>query len=141
MKFKKLSKNASSPSKSTNRSAGWDLSSAEKITVRPKSSNLIKTDLAIKLPKGTFGKLESRSKLYRKHSISVQAGVIDEDFRGNIKFFLKNDSDKPFEISPGDRIAQLICIKINQNDAIEIGESEDFSSDDENENFRNEKGC
>lgn len=135
MKFKKLSKHATSPTKSTIRSAGWDLSSAEKITIRAKSSNIIQTDLAIKVPIGTFGKLESRSKLYRKHLISVQAGVIDEDFRGNVKILLKNDSDKPFSISPGDRIAQLICIKIDQSDALE---TEEFSDD---ENLRKNKGC
>lgn len=139
MKFKKLSKNAFSPTKSTKRSVGWDLSSAEKITIRPNSSNLIKTDLAIKVPKGTFGKLESKSKLYRKHLISVQAGVIDEDFRGNVKIFLKNDSNKPFEIVPGDCIAQLICIKIDQSELCEINEENDFISDDEN--LRKNKGC
>jgi dUTP pyrophosphatase len=47
-----------------------------------------------------------------QHHIDVGAGVVDEDFRGNLRVVLLNHSDKAFNVSCGDRTAQLICEKI-----------------------------
>ena len=54
----------------------------------------------------------TRSGMALFHHISVGAGVIDEDYRGNIGVLLFNHSDTPFIINRGDRNAQLICEKI-----------------------------
>lgn len=53
-----------------------------------------------------------RSGLAAKNFIDVGAGVIDEDYRGNVGVVMFNHADQEFEVKKGDRIAQLICERI-----------------------------
>ncbi len=66
-----------------------------------------------------------RSGLAHKHSIDVGAGVIDYDYRGNVGVILFNFSDKDFQISPGDRIAQLILERISMASVVEVADLDD----------------
>lgn len=70
------------------------------------------TDIQIELPSGCYGRVAPRSGLAAKNFIDVGAGVIDEDYRGNVGVILFNHSTVPFEVKKGDRIAQLICEQI-----------------------------
>jgi hypothetical protein len=63
-------------------------------------------------PPGTYARIAPRSGLIVKHGIDLGAGVIDEDYQGEIKVVLINNSTIPFQVRPGDRIAQLIFEKI-----------------------------
>ncbi|KAK0163631.1 hypothetical protein PV327_007295 [Microctonus hyperodae] len=99
LKFSKLTDKAFPPVKSSALAAGYDLRSAYEYCIPPEGKALIKTDLQIKVPDGTYGRIAPRSGLAWKHFINVGAGVIDADYR-------------PFPIAPGDRVAQLICEKI-----------------------------
>jgi dUTP pyrophosphatase len=58
-------------------------------------------------PAGTYGRIAPRSGLAWKNSIDVGAGVIDEDYRGNVGVILFNHGDKDFDIKAGDRVAQV----------------------------------
>ncbi|XP_050531948.1 deoxyuridine 5'-triphosphate nucleotidohydrolase, mitochondrial-like isoform X1 [Daktulosphaira vitifoliae] len=118
--YSKLSINAHSPSKSSMFAAGYDLKSAHTYTVEAHGKKLIKTDLQIKLPLGTYGRIAPRSGLASNNFIDVGAGVIDGDYRGNIAILLFNHSDVPFNINPGDRVAQLICEKITYPELEEL---------------------
>ena len=69
---------------------------------------LLKTDLSIAVPAGTYGRVAPRSGLALKHGIDTGAGVIDEDYRGNVGVILFNHSDADFAVAAGDRIAQLV---------------------------------
>lgn len=62
---------------------------------------------------GCYGRIAPRSGLAWKNHIDVGAGVIDEDYRGNIGVVLFNHSDQEFKVTKGDRIAQLICQRID----------------------------
>lgn len=73
---------------------------------------IVKTDLQIELPEGCYGRVAPRSGLAAKNFIDVGAGVIDEDYRGNVGVVLFNHADTDFEVKKGDRIAQLICEQI-----------------------------
>ncbi|OXA45955.1 Deoxyuridine 5'-triphosphate nucleotidohydrolase [Folsomia candida] len=73
---------------------------------------MVKTDIQIKLPSGYYGRVAPRSGLALKNKLDVGAGVIDEDYRGNVGVILFNFGDADFEINEGDRVAQLICEKI-----------------------------
>lgn len=73
---------------------------------------LVKTDIQIEVPFGTYGRVAPRSGLAWKNFIDVGAGVIDQDYRGNVGVILFNHSDVDFEVKKGDRIAQLICERI-----------------------------
>jgi len=77
-----------------------------------KGKKLIKTDISIAVPKGTYGRIAPRSSLANKHFIDVGAGVIDEDYRGPVGIILFNFSDDDFVVNKGDRIAQLILERI-----------------------------
>ena len=111
--FKRYSSNAREPFKATFGSAGFDLCSAEAVKIEPNQRKLINTDLELIFPSGTYGRICDRSGLALRHGISVLAGTIDPDYTGLVKILLVNNSQNDFEISVGDRIAQIIPTKIS----------------------------
>lgn len=117
---KLLSDLATLPKRGSIGAAGYDLSSAEKTTVPAHGKAIVKTDITIACPPGTYGRIAPRSGLAVKHFIDVGAGVIDEDYRGNIGVVLFNHGEQNFEINIGDRIAQLIIEVIATPDIIEV---------------------
>ncbi|NXF77212.1 DUT protein, partial [Sclerurus mexicanus] len=112
LRFTKLSENAFAPSRGSARAAGYDLYSAYDCVIPPMEKAVVKTDIQIALPSGCYGRVAPRSGLAAKHFIDVGAGVIDEDYRGNIGVVLFNFGKETFEVKKGDRIAQLICERI-----------------------------
>ncbi|XP_036298831.1 deoxyuridine 5'-triphosphate nucleotidohydrolase, mitochondrial isoform X4 [Pipistrellus kuhlii] len=112
LRFVRLSEHATAPSKGSARAAGYDLYSAYDYTIPPMEKTLVKTDIQIALPSGCYGRVAPRSGLAAKHFIDVGAGVIDEDYRGNLGVVLFNFGKEKFEVKKGDRIAQLICERI-----------------------------
>ncbi|CAG2214482.1 unnamed protein product [Mytilus edulis] len=70
------------------------------------------TDIQIALPEGCYGRVAPRSGLAAKHFIDVGAGVIDQDYRGNVGVIMFNFGEQEFVVNKGDRIAQLICERI-----------------------------
>lgn len=112
MKFAKLTKNAYTPTKSSEKAAGFDLYSAYNLIVPAFGKARIKTDIQIALPNGSYGRIAPRSGLAWKNFIHVGGGVIDQDYRGNIEVILFNFSEQNFTVKKGDRIAQLIIERI-----------------------------
>lgn len=112
LRVKKLSEHATVPARASAAAAGYDLSSAEDTVIPARGKGLAKTDIAIAVPAGTYGRVAPRSGLALKKGIDVGAGVIDADYRGNVGVILFNHGDEPFEIKRGDRIAQLILERI-----------------------------
>jgi len=120
LRVKKLSPNATLPSRGSALAAGYDLSSATSCVVPARGKALVPTDLSIAIPEGTYARIAPRSGLAWKHSIDVGAGVIDADYRGPVSVVLFNHSDQGFEIKAGDRIAQLIIEKIITPQVLEV---------------------
>lgn len=108
LSVQRVEPNARLPEAKTTDAAGLDLTSAETNTVPPHSRKVIDTGIAIQVPDGTYGRVAPRSGLAVKNQIDVAAGVIDADYKGKVGVVLVNNSDKTFEVKPGDRIAQLI---------------------------------
>jgi dUTP pyrophosphatase len=106
-----LSDYAKRPTYGSSHAAGLDLYAAEVKTIPPGEWKAIKTGIAIGLPPGTYGRVAPRSGLAYKHGIDVLAGVIDEDYRGEVMVILVNHGQFPFEAAIGDRVAQLIVEK------------------------------
>ena len=98
----------------TSGSAGYNLHSSEETIIAPHSRQLVATGIALTVPSGTYGRIAPRSGMSVKHSIDVGAGVIDEDYTGEVKVLLINHSDKEYQIQSGDRIAQLILEQIKK---------------------------
>lgn len=120
LKVYKRSENATLPTRGSKLAAGWDLYSSEAGLVPAKGQAMIATDLSIIVPAGTYGRVAPRSGLAVKNGISTGAGVIDADYRGEVKIVLFNHSDRDFEVNKGDRIAQLVLEKIVNADIQEI---------------------
>lgn len=109
---KKLSSKAIIPKRFSSGAAGYDMFSLTEDSIKPHSKGLISTGLVLMIPFGYYGRIAPRSSLASKNFIDVGAGVIDSDYRGEIKILLFNFSDQEFKINEGDRIAQLIIEKI-----------------------------
>jgi dUTP pyrophosphatase len=109
---KKLSDKAILPTRGSEFAAGLDLSAAEPMTIPAGCRALVKTDLAIACPPGTYARVAPRSGLAYKYGIDVGAGVIDADYRGPLGIILFNFGEKDFQVNHGDRIAQLILEQI-----------------------------
>jgi len=110
LQFFKMSQFAISPLRATPWSAGLDLFSAYDYVIPARGQQLCKTDIQIELPLNCYGRIAPRSGLALK-SIDVGAGVIDSDYKKDVGVLLYNFSDVDYEVSRGDRIAQLICEK------------------------------
>ncbi|CAG4960020.1 unnamed protein product [Colias eurytheme] len=121
LKFTRLTENAFPPVKGSEKAAGYDLKSAYDYIVPARGKELVKTDLQIELPSECYGRVAPRSGLAVKNFIDVGAGVIDEDYRGNVGVVLFNHSDQDFVVKKGDRIAQLICERIYYPKLEEVG--------------------
>ena len=102
-----MSEKATIPSKGTPTAAGFDLYSAKTITIWPKTSEVMPTDLKIELPKNSYGQIAPRSGLALK-GLDIGAGVIDQDYRGNLKILLINNGTTSYEVREGERVAQLL---------------------------------
>ena len=111
-----LTPKGKAPTRSTSEAVGYDLYSSEDIKVPPRTRILVSTDIAIQVPPGTYGRIAPRSGLSVKNCIDIGAGVIDKDYRGQIKMLLINHSDYEFLVQQGDRIAQLILEQIKTPD-------------------------
>ncbi|XP_034940330.1 deoxyuridine 5'-triphosphate nucleotidohydrolase [Chelonus insularis] len=120
LKFAKLSDKAFPPIKGSNLAAGYDLRSAYDYVIPAQGKELVKTDIQIVVPEGTYGRIAPRSGLAWKNFLNVGAGVIDADYRGNVGVVLFNHSNTDFKVSAGDRIAQLICEKIEYPELKEL---------------------
>lgn len=112
IKIKKLTPTAQVPVSTTEGAAGKDLYAdiPEKIWIKPGETKLIGTGIAIELPPGVFGGIYSRSGLAIKEGLRVAngVGVVDWDYRGEVKVGLYNDSNVSRVVEPQQRIAQLI---------------------------------
>lgn len=97
IRFKKLSQLATIPIRATKQAAGLDLFSAENCLIQGNSRSLIKTDLAVQLPPGCYGRIAPRSGVSVINGLTIGAGVIDPDYTGPISVLLFNHSSVDYE--------------------------------------------
>lgn len=117
LKVKKLRDNAKIPFRATGGSAGMDLYACidSEITVRPHEISLIPTGIAIELDSAdTAAFIFARSGLAIKHGIAPAncVGVVDSDYRGEIKVGLVNQTEIDYTVQPGERIAQMLIMPV-----------------------------
>lgn len=132
LKIKKVQENAVIPKRATEGSAGLDLCACidAPLTLNSGDTALIPTGLAIELPSSQYGAFVfARSGLSIKHGIGLlnAVGVIDSDYRGEIKVGVINQIKEPYTIEPGERIAQLVIMPVATLPVAEaqtLGESE-----------------
>lgn len=116
VKIVRLNKQASLPVYATAHAAGMDISACIEapITIQPSTTALIPSGFALELPEGYEAQLRPRSGLALRSMISLPntPATIDADYRGEVKVILINYGKKPFLVSHGDRIAQMVVAKV-----------------------------
>ncbi len=121
------SESAVLPAKATEGSAGMDLHALleHPVEISPRAHVMVPTGLAVELPEPGFAAfIYARSGLACKHGIALSngVGVIDSDYRGEIKVSLVNLSDTAYILRPGERIAQMVIQPVCLPEIIESGE-------------------
>lgn len=119
MKVKVINRSAFDlPAYETELAAGLDVRAniTESIMLGSLERAMVPTGLYVEIPEGYEMQVRPRSGLAAKHGISVvnSPGTIDPDYRGEIKVILVNLSNEPFELKPGERIAQLVVAKFER---------------------------
>ena len=113
LNFRKINENAITPVRGTEYSAGLDLCAdidKETVTIEPNETLMVGTGVCVEIPDGYFGAVFARSGIAFKRGLRPAncVGIIDSDYRGEIKVALHNDSALPQTIANGERIAQLV---------------------------------
>lgn len=89
--------------------AGYDIRSAEYLTIYPKEKVRVKTGLHLEIPTDGVGIIKDRSSMAAK-GVYTHGGVIDSSYRGEILVLLSNESDELINIVSNDKIAQLVIV-------------------------------
>ena len=119
---KLLSINAKLPTRGSEDAAGYDLYRWEPAIIPTRTRKLVDTGVSIAAPSTRlYARIAPRSGL-AVNGRDIGAGVVDSDYRGPIKVLLINNSDTPFQINTGDRMAQLILERIENPECILVEE-------------------
>lgn len=105
IKIKKLHPDAKIPTYGTSEAAGFDIYSVEDVIILPHEVCPIKTGIAMELPAGKVLFVKPRSGMGMRGG-DIYGGVVDSDYRGEIKAITFNGTEKNLEIKKGDRVAQ-----------------------------------
>jgi len=120
-----MHKDAKIPTKGTRGAAGHDRYAIEDKTIPAKGQQVVKTGISQKLANGTYGRIAQQSGLAVKHGITVNTGVIDKDYTGEIGVVLVNLFSYDYHVQQGERIAQLIAEKVLETQCQEVTHLED----------------
>lgn len=106
-----LDKGAYMPKKAHEADAGYDLRTPKRVVLRRGESVCIDTGVHMEIPKGWYGKLESKSGLNVRHGIVSLGGVIDSGYTGTIVAKLYNFGDEDHVFEAGDKIVQIVFMQ------------------------------
>lgn len=122
VKFKRVTPEATLPTRGTPFAAGLDLYAAEAVSLGPGAFSLVSTGFEVEIPEGHEGQVRPRSGLAAKKGLTVlnSPGTIDSDYRGQLKALLINHGPGTVDIGVGDRIAQLVVAPVSMFPAEEV---------------------
>lgn len=126
IKIQKLTTSATIPTRGSSSAAGYDLyADVDTMQIKPGETVKVPTGLAMEIPEGYFGGIFARSGLSTKEGLRPAncVGVVDSDYRGPIMVALHNDSDVVREVTPQEKIAQLVVLPYL---AVEFEEAEEL---------------
>ncbi len=126
--FQRLHENAVVPERAYAGDAGLDLVACEPAEIGPGERAIVGTGLAVAIPEGHAGFVQPRSGLAADHGVTVlnTPGLIDSGYRGELRVLLLNtDPSETFEVTPGDRIAQLLLVRHESPELTEVGSLEE----------------
>ncbi len=125
----KLSPSAKLPDRGSEYAAGYDLFAdiKEEVKIAPHQTLMVGTGLAMEIPEGYFGGIFARSGLSAKEGLRPAncVGVVDSDYRGEVKVALHNDSEIERVVTPAEKIAQLVVVPFLAVEFTEVSELTD----------------
>jgi dUTP pyrophosphatase len=123
LRFARLTETAAAPTRAHDDDAGYDLRASEAATLPAGGRASVGTGVAVAIPDGHAGLVLPRSGLAARHGISLvnAPGLIDAGYRGEVRVLLLNtDREASFEVAPGDRIAQLVIVRHEAPELVEV---------------------
>lgn len=114
VRFARIHPDARTPTRGSAGAAGFDLYSVDDVWIPGNGGSIIvPTGICVDIPPEYYGRIAPRSGLAAKNGIDVLAGVVDSDYRGEVRVILINHGKEgDFHVNKGDRIAQLIFERI-----------------------------
>ncbi|MHB8693518.1 MAG: dUTP diphosphatase [Solirubrobacteraceae bacterium] len=128
LRVARLDPQATLPTRAYPGDAGLDLYALESGTIWAGARASVRTGVAVEIPAGQAGLVLPRSGLAAKHGIALvnAPGLIDSGYRGELKLLLLNtDPEQAFSYQRGDRIAQLLLVRIETPEPVEVAELTD----------------
>lgn len=126
MKYKRLYLDSPSIPPREKGNAGFDISAYGEYVIRQDEIKSIDTGIAVAIPERWVGLLLGRSGLRFKFNVNgFGVGVIDENYRGEIKLLVENRGNVPLVVNTGDRICQMIIVPYYDEEAEEVKELSD----------------
>jgi dUTP pyrophosphatase len=125
LNIRRLDPRARLPTRAYEGDAGLDLYALEDAALDPGERASVRTGIAVEIPEGEAGLVLPRSGLAARHGIALvnAPGLIDAGYRGEVVVLLLNtDRDSAFTITAGDRIAQLVLVKVQTPEVVEVEE-------------------
>jgi dUTP pyrophosphatase len=125
LRVRRLDAAARLPTRAYQGDAGLDVYALEPAVLGPGERASVRTGIAVEVPGGQAGLVLPRSGLADRHGIALvnAPGLIDEGYRGELKVLLLNtDRAESVEIAPGDRIAQLVLVRVESPAVAEVEE-------------------
>lgn len=123
--MRRLDPAARLPTRAYEGDAGLDLYALEPVELAPGERASVRTGVAVEIPAGQAGLVLPRSGLAARHGIALvnAPGLIDAGYRGELEVLLLNtDHSSPFAVEAGDRIAQLVLVRIETPAVVEADE-------------------
>lgn len=109
--------------------AGIDLRTPEAFVLEGHGgSHVVDLQVAVQIPIGYFGKLESKSGLNVNYNIQITGGVIDSGFRGTIKVRVTNNGPTPYIFGKGDKLVQMVLIPVGLFDLEQVDDLDSSES-------------
>jgi dUTP pyrophosphatase len=125
LRVRRLDAGARLPSRAYPGDAGLDLYALEEVVLEPGARASVRTGIAVEIPDGQAGLVLPRSGLAARHGIALvnAPGLIDAGYRGEIRVLLLNtDRRELFTVQSGERIAQLVLVRIETPEVVEVHE-------------------
>jgi dUTP pyrophosphatase len=122
---KRLSPTANLPFRGSKYAAGLDLFANETKTIQSNSSALVSTGISMVIPHGYYGRIAPRSGFSVKTGLMVNAGVIDSDYRGEVKILFANPTTNSVQVNSGEKVAQIVVERIALLDVEEVDSLEE----------------
>lgn len=109
--------------------AGIDFRTPEQFTLEPNGgAKVVDLKVAVQIPIGYFGKMESKSGLLVKNGVVCAGGVVDSGFRGTIKVCMVNNGEDPYTFERGDKVVQMVLIPSGLFDIEPVDELDESAS-------------